>query len=91
MAARLNPRHQDMVRDKIKASQLINRLQDHVFAKSDDEQAVMSDSQVRAALGLLKKCVADLSQATLSNPDGTPLNFMLTVPPKASGPLGPQP
>ena len=31
MAARLNRRHQDMVRQKIQASQLINRLENYVF------------------------------------------------------------
>jgi len=55
MAARLNPRHQEMVREKIRASQLINRLEDHVFGEAD-----MSNTQVQAALGLLKKCVPDL-------------------------------
>ena len=54
MAARLNRRHQDSVREKIRASQLVNRLQDHVLGKID-----LNPSQVTAALGLLKKCVAD--------------------------------
>jgi len=44
-----------MVREKIRASQLINRLEDHVFGEAD-----MSNTQVQAALGLLKKCVPDL-------------------------------
>lgn len=33
MAARLNPRHQDMVRAKIQTSQLINRLQNEALGK----------------------------------------------------------
>jgi hypothetical protein len=61
MAARLNPRHQEMVRDKIRASQLVNRLEDHAFGKVE-----MSATQVQAALGLLKKCVPDLSAADLT-------------------------
>lgn len=55
MAARLNRHHQDMVREKIRASQLINRLEDHIF-----EDKEMTSTQVNAALGLLKKCVPDL-------------------------------
>jgi hypothetical protein len=55
MAARINKRHQDMVREKIRASQLVNRLENHVL---DDVE--MSASQVNAALGLLRKVIPDL-------------------------------
>jgi len=55
MAARLNLRHQDTVRAKIQASQLINRLQDHVDGKVE-----LTNTQVTAALGLLKKSLPDL-------------------------------
>lgn len=55
MAARLNKRHQQSIRDKIRASQLVNRLENHVF-----EDLELSQTQVNAALGLLKKCVPDL-------------------------------
>ena len=44
-----------MIRDKIRASQLVNRLENH--ALSDLE---LSPTQVNAALGLLKKVVPDL-------------------------------
>lgn len=47
-----------MVRDKIRASQLVNRLEDHVLKDLD-----LTASQVTAALGLLKKCVPDLKQS----------------------------
>ena len=57
------------MRHKIQASQLINALQDHVLKDRE-----MSKSQVSAALGLLKKCVADLQHTTLTNPDGSALN-----------------
>ncbi len=61
MAARLNPKHQDMIRDKIRASQLVNRLENHVLGKGEENEAVdLSTTQVAAALGLLKKCVPDL-------------------------------
>ena len=76
MAVRLNPRHQDMVRDKIKASQLINRLQDYVLGKPG---VVLEQSQVSAALGLLKKCVADLSNVELTGLDGAPIQSVVEV------------
>ena len=61
MPARLNPRHQDMVREKIRASQLVNRLEKHVLPDDDSGETVeMSATQIQAALGLLKKCVPDL-------------------------------
>lgn len=57
MAARtVKIRHDDKTREKIQASQLVNRLQDHVFGKVD-----MKPTQVNAALGLLKKSIPDLS------------------------------
>jgi hypothetical protein len=56
MAARLNRRHQDMVRDKIRASQLINRVEACALGEIE-----MTPVQLSAALGLLKKCVPDLS------------------------------
>lgn len=52
----LRPKHTEEVRLKIQASQLINRLENHVL--KDQE---MTSSQVAAALGLLKKSVPDLS------------------------------
>ena len=55
MAARLNRRHQEAIREKIRASQLVNRLENHIL---DDLE--MTTTQVTAALGLLKKCVPDL-------------------------------
>ena len=57
MAARINKiRHDENTRAKIQASQLINRLEDHVLNGVD-----MKPTQVAAALGLLKKSVPDLS------------------------------
>lgn len=56
MAARLNRRHQEMVREKIRASQLINALENHVLGRRK-----MSSTQVTAALGLLRKIVPDMA------------------------------
>ena len=58
-------RHQEDVRKKIQASQLINRLTNHVTGDVD-----MSPTQVRAAEILLKKCMPDLSQISGTGEDG---------------------
>ncbi len=55
MAARLNKRHQDMVREKIRGSQLINVLTEHALGEKE-----LAASQVTAGLGLLKKIIPDL-------------------------------
>lgn len=68
MAARLNPRHQGMVREKIRASQLINILHDHVLGKRG-----LSATQLKAADILLRKCVPDLQRTELTGQDGGPL------------------
>lgn len=65
MAARLNRNHQEAIREKIRSSQLVNSLENHVFGKKKLEA-----SQVTAALGLLKKTVPDLSQVSGSGDDG---------------------
>jgi hypothetical protein len=69
MAARtLRPRHSDEVRAKIQASQLINRLSDHVDGKIE-----LSQTQVRAAEILLKKSIPDLSAVEMTGKDGKDL------------------
>lgn len=69
MAARKHLFHPDEIKKKIQASQLINRLQNHALFVDDEgmenydmvkRQTVMSDSQVRAAFGLLDKVVPNL-------------------------------
>ena len=65
MAARLHLKHQDEIRRKIQASQLVNRLTDHAFNKVE-----MSSTQVKAAEILLKKSVPDLSQVQGTGDDG---------------------
>jgi hypothetical protein len=56
MAARLNRRHQDMVRDKIQASQLINRLTDHALGLIE-----LSTTQIKAIEILLSKSLPSLT------------------------------
>lgn len=62
MPARIRKiRHDDETRAKIKTSQLINRLQDHVLGSVD-----LKPTQVQSALGLLKKTIPDLSQSEVT-------------------------
>jgi|FreactcultureFD7_1027221.scaffolds.fasta_scaffold17343_2 hypothetical protein len=57
MGVRKNLRHSEEVRGRIRTSALITRLMSHSLGRLKVE---MSDSQVRAALGLLKKALPDL-------------------------------
>ena len=60
MAARDRISIDGNTRKKIQASQLINRLTDHILGKVE-----LTSTQVTAALGLLKKTLPDLSNVTL--------------------------
>lgn len=78
MAARtLRPKHSDEIRAKIQASQLINRLTDHVLKGTE-----MSASQVTAARVLLDKAVPNLKAIEHSLDEHTQAAFMLYVPHK---------
>lgn len=57
MAARLKKYHQDEIREKIRASQLINVLQNHAL----DPGSEISPSRIKAIEILLRKSVPDLS------------------------------
>lgn len=72
MAARINRRHQEMVKDKIRASQLINRLENHVL---EGGECLLRPEQVTAALGLLKKIVPDVKAIEHSGPEGGPIEY----------------
>ena len=61
MAARKQLWHPDEVRQKIQASQLINRLMTHV----NSPEPIMDNSQVNAAKLLLNKVLPDLSAVSL--------------------------
>lgn len=75
MAARtLRPRHQDEVRAKIQASQLINRLTDHAFGK-----VTLDASQVRSIEILLRKSLPDLSAIEMTGADGGPVQTTVAV------------
>lgn len=66
MAARIRKNHQEEIRAKIQASQLINVLQNHALGNTGELPA----SRLKAIEILLRKSVPDLSQVELSNPEG---------------------
>ena len=75
MPARLNRRHQQMVRDKIQVSQLINRLEKHI-----DGDLEMSPTQLNAAEFLINQGIGKAPQAvTVSGDEDAPLNLGLRV------------
>jgi len=58
MAGRNNTSHNQAARDKIRTSQLINRLQDNALT----DEPFLTKEQVRCAEILIRKTVADLKQ-----------------------------
>ena len=77
MAARLRLRHQDEVRAKIQASQLINRLTDHALGRLKGKP--LDSSQVRAIEILLKKSIPDLSSVELTGDPDNPVKMSIAV------------
>ena len=61
----------EKTRDKIKSSQLVNALMDHVLDRNG--RGDMKSTQVTAALGLLKKTIPDLSSTELTGDEDKPL------------------
>lgn len=64
MAARLNPKQDERSRSAIQTTQLCKRLNAFALGEKDPQSKKsvdMTDTQVRAALGLLKKTLPDLS------------------------------
>lgn len=72
MAARLRPRHQDDVRAKIQASELINRLQGHAQGKID-----LTLSQIKAIDILLSKSLPSLSSIEHKGDAVNPVRFVI--------------
>lgn len=64
--------HQDDVRAKIQASQLINVLQNHAL---DESAPDLSISRMKAIEILLRKSLPDLSAVTLSGENGGPIQL----------------
>lgn len=74
MAARMNKLHQDDVRAKIQASQLINVLQNHALNGTE-----LANSRIKAIEVLLRKSVPDLSAITLSGDSESPLQTLSRI------------
>lgn len=74
MAARLNPRHTEMVRQKIQAGVLIDRLQKHAQGKVE-----MTSSQIKAAEILLDRSVPKIAQIQHTGADGGAIQVSLAV------------
>ena len=57
----------EKTRQKIRVSQILNRLEKHILGEQDTKRKVvkMSASQVTAALGLLKKVMPDLQSTEI--------------------------
>lgn len=70
MAARLRQRHQDEIKAKIQASQLVNLLQDHALTGEYQGNEV-NPSRIDAAKFLLNKVLSNAPQQTeLTGADG---------------------
>lgn len=67
MAARLRPRHQEEVKAKIQASQLVNLLQDHALKGKQ-----LDTTRVDSAKFLLNKLLSN-APTEVSGPDGGPI------------------
>ena len=75
MAARINkPLHDDKTKARIRASQLLNRL--NSFAIGEIE---MSAAQVNAAKIVIGKVVPDLKSVELANRDGEELKTVTRI------------
>lgn len=72
MARPMNKLHQEDVRLKIQASQLINVLQDHAL----NGESELSPSRMKAIEILLRKSLPDLSAVELSGNDESPVKLV---------------
>lgn len=72
MAARLRPRHQEEVKAKIQASQLVNLLQDHALKGRE-----LDSTRVDSAKFLLNKLLSN-APTEVSGPDGGPVEVTAT-------------
>lgn len=88
MAARtVKIRHDEETRAKIQTSQLLNRLNDHVFGK-DGVPVEISQTQLKSIEILLRKTLPDLTAIQMSGDPENPLETVTRielVAPKANG------
>lgn len=70
---RLNPKQDERCRSAIKTTALLQRLNGYALEEPDPRTGKpiqMTDTQVRAALGLLRKTTPDLAVTQHTGPDG---------------------
>ena len=75
MAARIRKTHQEEIRAKIQASQLINVLQNHALGLTEE----LSVSRMKAIEILLRKSVPDLSSITIEGDEDNPLQVVTRI------------
>lgn len=68
-------KHLKSTREKIQASQLINRLEKHVFSQTP----LLDASQVNAAKALLNKVLPDLSSVQMSGDANNPIKHDVEI------------
>jgi hypothetical protein len=73
MAARKQRWHPDEVKERIQASQLINRLTKHALS----DKPIMDNSQVKAASVLLSKVLPDVKAIELTGDPDKPLKHVI--------------
>lgn len=73
MAARLNRKHSEEIRQKIQASVIIDRFHKHCMGTLE-----MTSSQIKAGEALLDRSVPKLSQIQHTGGDGGPINLTFT-------------
>ena len=74
MAPRINPNHKAEVRERIKVSQLLNRLHQNAL-----ESECMTAGQLKAAEILLRKALPDLASVQHSGDSENPVEHKHTV------------
>jgi hypothetical protein len=75
MAARTNkPLHDDKTKERIRASQLLNRL-----TQCANGEVELSPAQIQAAKIVIGKIIPDLKAIEHSGPDGGPVQSSVTV------------
>lgn len=70
-------RHDEETRAKIQTSQLLNRLNDHVFGK-DGTAVEISQTQMKAIEILLRKTLPDLAAVQISGDEDSPVKLEVT-------------
>jgi hypothetical protein len=75
MAARIRKTHQDDVRAKIQASQLVNVLQNHALGITEE----LSASRLKAIEILLRKSIPDLQSVEHKGDGGGPIETITRV------------